>query len=132
MVRKHHTSECIDEGNTEDETRVRIHESLSESMIQNVITKSALEMRTIGDCCARRQSLGQLGKDVMSSLKKVRNRRSDSLLHYIQSLPAEYHRLCSHCNDTGSSSDSTDQGLCFHMQSDISERQDETKKKETR
>lgn len=116
MVREHHTSECVDEDETENKIQVRIHGSLSDSMIQNVITRSAHEMRTIGDCCARRQSLGKLAKDVESSLQKARNRRSDSLLQYLHRIPAEFHKLCWHCNTTADNS--TDQGLHFRMQKD--------------
>lgn len=90
----------------------RLHESMSESAIH----KSANDLRTIGDCCARRQSLGRLADTVEVSLRKAQYRRSDSLLRYWEEeSPTHPIKICCHCEDHVSSSGSNiDCGLHFH------------------
>ncbi|XP_077974820.1 uncharacterized protein LOC120329257 [Styela clava] len=107
----------------------RIHESQSESaMFQKwmAITKSANDLRTMGDCCARRQSLGKIADTTEQTLRKSIYRRSDSFLFIPEGQPV---RTCTLCE--GSRVDSDDTGLCFNDPPSPSHSHTHSKRKNT-
>lgn len=86
---------------------VPLHESSSDTVIfRRAITKSANDLRTIGDCEFRRRSMGKFADTVDNHVRKSFNRLSDSFLE-MKGLPRP--RTCPLCE--GSRVDSGDIGL---------------------
>lgn len=121
MVGECHSSTNVDKENEGTKKTPHLHESSSESAMKWVVSKSASELRDIGDCCFRRQSLGKLATGMESSMQKAKNRRSDSYLHYHSHsrspYPSEYLKMCQHCDGHTESAGTSDEGLRLRSRS---------------